>query len=133
MKPRPFYRWKSFWLGVVVLVFMGWASWKSRGSDCCLTVGGGSRGYVQMVKLEAITAFFIDHNPSTFGKITFEEQSHDPAEGGFSWEAYWKYRQRSGDRVRFVMVKDRVLFFCFLGLWGGWLIWQWSREQRKLE
>ena len=25
MKPRPFYRWKSFWLGLCVLVFLGWA------------------------------------------------------------------------------------------------------------
>ena len=24
MTPRPFYRWKSFWFGLLVLVFLGW-------------------------------------------------------------------------------------------------------------
>ena len=30
MKPRPMYRWKSFWLGVLVLAFSGWAWWSSH-------------------------------------------------------------------------------------------------------
>ncbi|WP_035606267.1 hypothetical protein [Haloferula sp. BvORR071] len=29
MTPRPIYRWKSFWFGLLVLVFMGWAAWDS--------------------------------------------------------------------------------------------------------
>ena len=131
MTPRPFYRWKSFWLGVVALVFMGWTSWKSVGSDYYLTVGGGSRGYVQMVKLEAGTGFLFD--PSAYSGISFEERRQDASQDRFPVEAYWEYLQRSVHGVRFVVVPDRLLFFCFLGLWGGGMIWQWSREQKKLE
>jgi len=25
LSPRPFYRWKSFWLGLLILCFLGWA------------------------------------------------------------------------------------------------------------
>ena len=30
MFPRPFHRWKSFWLGVLVLVFLGWGWGRSQ-------------------------------------------------------------------------------------------------------
>jgi hypothetical protein len=33
MKPRPFYRWKSFWLGVLTLGFLCWA-WVRAMSHC---------------------------------------------------------------------------------------------------
>ena len=32
MKPRPFYRWKSFWLGLCVSVALGWAWWDNTHS-----------------------------------------------------------------------------------------------------
>ena len=32
MKPRPFYRWKSFWLGLCVSVALGWAWWDNTPS-----------------------------------------------------------------------------------------------------
>ncbi|MCW1884978.1 hypothetical protein OKA04_09590 [Luteolibacter flavescens] len=31
MQPRPLHRWKSFWLGVFVLIFFGWAWVRSMG------------------------------------------------------------------------------------------------------
>ena len=30
MTPHPLYKWKSFWLGILVLVFLGWASYRSK-------------------------------------------------------------------------------------------------------
>jgi hypothetical protein len=56
MKPRPIYRWKSFWLGVVVVAFMGWASWKGRGADHFLTMAGDRWG-LQLVKRQGVTVF----------------------------------------------------------------------------
>lgn len=60
--PRPFYRWKSFWLGVLVLGFLGWAwaestgwwtfaRWKNlsishAGAGVCLTTWGKGREYL---------------------------------------------------------------------------------------
>ncbi|MEK7951734.1 hypothetical protein WKV53_14545 [Luteolibacter sp. Y139] len=60
MKPRAFYRWKSFWLGVMVLGFLTWAWWDSihwesyfcygqkyfrqAGSGICLADRGYSMG-----------------------------------------------------------------------------------------
>jgi len=29
MTPRPLYKWKCFWLGILVLGFLGWAWWDS--------------------------------------------------------------------------------------------------------
>jgi hypothetical protein len=49
MKPRPFYRWKSFWLGILVLGFLGWAWVDSLRYESWITVqhvnvsnGGGA-------------------------------------------------------------------------------------------
>ena len=36
---RPLYRWKSFWLGVLVLVFLGWACWDSFRHESQVWVG----------------------------------------------------------------------------------------------
>jgi hypothetical protein len=36
MTPRPLHKWKSFWLGILVLGFLGWA-WM-RGRDHCDTM-----------------------------------------------------------------------------------------------
>ena len=32
MKARPFYRWKTFWLGLCYLAFWGWAWWDNTHS-----------------------------------------------------------------------------------------------------
>jgi hypothetical protein len=29
MTPRPLYQWKCFWLGIFMLIFLGWAWWNS--------------------------------------------------------------------------------------------------------
>lgn len=38
MTPRPIYRWKSFWLGVCVLGFLGWAWERSNRLEESLSV-----------------------------------------------------------------------------------------------
>jgi len=130
MKPRPFYKWKSFWLGVVVLVFMGWAAWKSRSEDHVLTAAG-DRWCVQVVKMESRTAVvtgppwaMVFH--ATRG-VSYHAMSRDPV----SFVPVLEDMRPLG--LRFVMVPDRLLFFSFLGLWLAGMIWQWSREQKKLE
>lgn len=44
MKPRPLYRWKSFWFGALTLAFMEWASVDSLRylSDITFSLGGSS-------------------------------------------------------------------------------------------
>ena len=35
---RPLYRWKSFWFGVLVIAFLGWASWHSTSHHARLRI-----------------------------------------------------------------------------------------------
>ena len=130
MKPRPIYRWKSFWLGLVVLVFMGWASWKSQRGDRLLKITGDQWG-LQVGKYDGGTAFATGLYSEFHGKWKIGYETMRSGSALLHLEVLRDVARQYG--VRFVTVPDQLLFFCFLGLWGGWLIWQWSREQKKLE
>jgi hypothetical protein len=34
--------------------------------------------------------------------------------------------------TRYIKIPDVSVFFSFVGLWGGWLVWRWRGEGRHL-
>ena len=58
MNPRPFYRWKSFWLGLSVLLFLGWAWERSRQQvDRFTWSGAGEFTLLQINHQESMVEF----------------------------------------------------------------------------
>jgi len=127
MKPRPIYRWKSFWLGVLVLVSLGWA-W--AGSIRCARGVAWSRGDL------AVFALVWDGTVG-IGK--------DDGMGRVLGFAHWNLADRpllpeaafpnvirdpKSQRVQF-QLPFALLHFLVAVLWSAWLIWHWRREQRK--
>ena len=121
---RPLYRWKSFWLGLFVLVFLGWA-------------------YVDSFRFHAM-AYRYDGRQTviiyrSFGGTRFGEGptrmlGFHPDKWGFSYAECSVYPFYWGSRdVRSFEVPDAPVFSSFMGLWGGWLAWRWRRLKRRQE
>ena len=124
MKPRPFYRWKSFWLGLCVLVFLAWASLDSRqyASGCDMPVAGG-RFFAIRAQDSTWLAFgrgqAASRVPFYRAPIAPRKQVEDEFAAFREFGFYC------------IGIPDPLVFFSFAGLWLAWLFWHWKREQKK--
>ena len=119
----PIYRWKSFWLGVLVLAFLCWAWGRSFIRDEWLLFmnysGGQSAGRVWITRWESTYSvhplgFITTENAAAFvfGAPVLLEESHDFRSIGF---AHW------------------FLILFFLMPLSGWIIWRCRRIKRHQE
>jgi hypothetical protein len=53
----------------------------------------------------------------------------DPREWATDISAGWR---RAMPEARCFKVPDSLVFFSFVGLWVGWMVWRWRREARGL-
>jgi hypothetical protein len=121
---RPLYRWKSFWLGVLVIAFLGWAWVGSMHYTESVSFVDGGRGIV------------ATHRPGSIEVLSAEV---DPflSEGlnSSKWpvEAYFRYKVFPA-AVSFdpygAEVAHWFLILLFLLPWSGWLAWRWRKIKR---
>ena len=124
MTRRPIYRWKSFWLGLCVLVFLGWAwahSFRHFSGGGCRVPGNRSMLLMQ-----------------SGGTLWMEVRRASPGITPYLWQ-YWSWpspvrrsfvapaMRRREDEVGFA---HRVVMLVFLVPWIGFLGWR-VRRQRK--
>jgi hypothetical protein len=136
MKPRPFYRWKSFWLGLCVLVFLGWS-------------------YDGVSKRELRTRSFVYWFASrsggvSVGRVNVRHLAKLPSRPGLhsGMGPEWHFAgvrdappyprglapvfiDRRGDAMT-LWLAHWFLILLLLVPWSAWLFWHWKREQRKL-
>lgn len=130
MTTRPFYRWKSFWLGLLVLVFLGWGwerstryrdkvaiNFENALHTCELRSGSGTTELVwQELPAPSSGWSLIEVETSPIRRRRWFAEAGE-IEVGY-WLglecAYW------------------LLALLFLILWSAWLFWHWKREQKKL-
>jgi len=122
MHPRPLYRWKSFWLGVLVLGFIGWAWWDSFQREL-MAYHVGNTHEVQLVRTEG--ASFVASGDDFVGELPGFGVRYPAGIGMERWKGVWELYG-----VRHHRIPDALVFFSFLGLWGGWLAWRWRRMRR---
>jgi hypothetical protein len=123
MTPRPFYRWKSFWLGLFVLVFLGWAWWDSYRNEALL-LRERRDDFLQCLRVDGAT-YFVSGRWSFPSPLERFAATHSKGLGIASWNQTWQVLGASPVRV-----PDSLVFFSFVGLWGGWLVWR-ARVERK--
>ena len=124
MKPRPFYRWKSFWLGLFVLVFFGWAWWDSYRIDSAITLSWRSRLFGCTCSEGVTCLYWVD-----YGGIGTERPIKYLRDEGLALALNDFLMSLGGRRFR---LPDAFVFFSCLGLWFGWLVCHSEWEQRKL-
>ena len=131
MFPRPLYRWKSFWLGLAVLAFLGWAwgkstnhrsgvAWLSGALDQAVTLSQ-SRGQVDFNRY--LPPFAVTAVP--IGLSCWNER------GGLRhWmqpAIDWHGKDGGGWGIS---LAHWFLILLFLVPWAGFLIWRVRRMKR---
>lgn len=117
---RPLYRWKTFWFGVLVVMFLAWAwarstkvidkhGWSSGGNHWTLVSTGGSFGIIRFST--GAGNLVVPRSAIAFPPAWYS--SREELGGSLSVSqhvcAYW-----------FASV-------AFLVPWSGWLAWKWRR------
>ena len=119
MKPRLLLRRVSFWLGLFVACFLAWAWWDSKRFETSVHLGVGLGPEVMRVDgatfLVRVYRFRFDPVMRREPLVISEQQV----------ERYFVENE-----FRYFKVPDSLVFFSFVGLWGGWLVWRWRSTER---
>ena len=139
MTPRPFYRWKSFWLGLCVLVFLGWA-WRdslSRRASAYLALSGSS---IECERFGGITLIAFPglarrnspyvHLQPVAESVPFRWMGDRENAWARSRMLYLR-RTEKGKHHHSCIVPDLVIVASFMGLWFTWLVLHWKQELKK--
>ena len=154
MQPRPLYRWKSFWLGVLVLGFLGWAwciSYHSRtgayfkgyaltqGEGYTLTVlvpGSGLPSESNFRHVEVLGRLYSPQIlPPPFivrGQGLPAMKSPFVDQVNYRTNMEWMYRSLPKDRVA-VCLPHWLIVLAFLIPWTAFLAWRWRRMRSNTE
>jgi hypothetical protein len=130
MTPRRLYRWKTFWLGVLVLAFLGWAWIRSMGYvDGIVWMRHG----VMVSVGQAYGGFDFSWDPSRAPSglqmfQPFHETITGPGERWLPKAVNWEYYD---PRIIQVQVAYWLIILVFLFLWSAWLVLHGKRERRK--
>ncbi len=121
---RSFYRWKSFWIGLFVLVFLGWA-WSESYLKFPTISQARSGKAIEFSRMRGVTYMVTGPSGSlrilAGGWVVGNKRFLQPTD----WENLWALGHAHG--VRVFRVPDSLIFFSYLGLWGGGLAWRWRR------
>lgn len=124
MRPRPFYRWKSFWFGLLVLVFMGWASVDSRHywTNLNLPPWHLERAY-------QVSFFSHDNLPTGRKRAPIEREARP--ESGHEGPGSPSFVRTGG--VETLCLPDESILFPFLFAWIALLTWRWAKQNKAKE
>ena len=129
MMPRPVYRWKSFWLGVLVLVFLGWGMMRSRGWTESLWWNYNADGDFAV----------LWHGLGRCGFSTGSDSFSFDGAAGIDFHSEEKLRSPfSGPEALMLGLDESIHWECaiwmvvlmFFIVWCGWLMWRWRRMRR---
>ena len=115
----------SFWLGLFVACFLAWAWWDCYRVDTHLGFSGE----------EDVFAFVLSKGQLSF---YFAIDAAGPDNG------FYFHRDSTGDETLTMRELANLLdyprwglpaslvFFSFVGFWGGWLVWRWRGERMEV-
>jgi hypothetical protein len=135
MLPRPLHRWKSFWLGVFVVVFLGWAWVRSMKYNDGILYGSilgaeflylgqsrGDVGFAYGVGIGASPELYVVCIPNemTLGGDVFKRWFPT----AINWDGWKDWRWS-------ISIAHWFLILLFLISWTTWLVWR-SRRMKRL-
>lgn len=128
MPPRPLHHWKSFWLGLLVLIFLGWAWVRSM-------------HHVDDIYYEPSTSSKTWGATSGLGAVLLTWEVHPFPPNGLNFDSYpvkpswptniWfpkaitlQERGTGGSQYKGIAIAHWFLILLFLVAWAGFLFWR---------
>ena len=128
MTPRPLHCWKSFWLGILVLAFLGWAWTRSMGHVDGVT---WMRKGTMVTAGHAYGGVDFSWDPSRApSSLEMVQPFHEliPRERWFGKAVNWEYYE---PQIIQVQIAYWLIILVFLVLWSAWLFSHGKRERKK--
>jgi hypothetical protein len=130
MQPRLFYRWKSFWLGMLVLGFLCFAWIRSMGYRDSIEWGSPSGAWIGFVNVGGrVTAVRIAHVPTGIPLLSgtrFETVAVEPSARFFPKAFQF---EPSGAVAR-ISASHWLLILLFGAPFSGFLAWRGRKQKR---
>jgi hypothetical protein len=134
MPPRPIHRWKTFWLGLFVLAFLGWAwarSLKHQDGLNATILGMESTLWFDQWGGSISLSLFHDGLSDTTGAHT----THDPLDSPIVFPAAIEHLELPVDLYRPAVDRYSIahwfLILLFLLPWLAFLAWRWRRMKPR--
>lgn len=124
MTPRPLYRWKSFWLGVFVLGFLGWEWAISHDRLSGGQVVAPAGYFILLAQYNGEVA--VQYGRGLFASWRFEKL----ADIGFTGPQWWP--RITLQRNVIIVIQHARLIALFLVPWIAFLAWRWRRMRDHL-
>ena len=134
MTARPFYRWKSFWLGVVALLFLGWGWYRAveRNGGVLVITPAFNVGVNQY---EGQVGFYVNLSKQKWAISSASSLRWDKV-GCFPppWDVEVSRTGGTvyGERHVHARFAHWFLMLVFVTVWSAWLAWKWKREQMRM-
>jgi hypothetical protein len=125
MIPRPIHKWKSFWLGILVLGFLGWAWARSMHEGVTLVLWEDSLLSFRSIFGRLDISYISPSVPQYPVGLDCEEVAPDPGD----YLPVAVYFLKNGFTTT-VEIACWFLILLFLVPWVGFLAWR-VRKQRK--
>lgn len=132
MSPRPPYRWKSFWLGLFVLVFLSWAWRDALEMETRVTFSEPNTAW-QAGRLDGST-FFVTGRPTLITGVTggssipaWSFHREKKRRSLVNWINYWN--ASSPADVRYTTIPDPIIVAPCFAAWISWIAWRMWRSQ----
>jgi hypothetical protein len=136
MKPRPLYRWKSFWLGILVFVFLGWGWVRSMTHLESLSWTGEGVSF-GVINVSAKAEFYCERSSAlkSSGLSFLQNEVSDRSPEWFppSLQRNSYFLKRSKVQVAEVWVAHWLLILLFLVPWLAFLFWRVRRHRKQTE
>jgi hypothetical protein len=130
MPPRPLHRWKSFWLGVFVVVFLGWAWARSMGIIDGIRWESASAGTLLQAD-HCDGQILFSYVPSYPVKRSIFELSSQTFSVSGHWFPWAVNVMNSIPGMHILGIAHWFLILLFLLPWTTWLVWR-SRRMKRL-
>ena len=135
MTPRPLYRWRSFWLGVLVLAFLGWAWARARSHEDIVSLRPGTKA---LYTFASSAGYFRCGSTTLHARGPHSAPAFDhfsgPSEDISPWFPSLFTYNHTADKfyaVTFYAIAHWLLFLTFFLPWTAFLAWR-GRRMKKL-
>ena len=124
MTPRPLYKWKTFWLGLLALIFLGWA-WRMSKDRFTVYRGDTPIVWLAIGQYQGEAGLFSGHGASAVGKWKYIVSDVHSTSDIFRNE----WTNGSSDFGLIVAPHSRIMLTLLIA-WAALLIWRGRKAKR---